>query len=369
MSKIAIVHDHILEFGGAERVFVTLKRMFPDADVYTAAYNKSLLEQRAPDSKDWHITESWAARIPFFRRLYSPLRFLTPWIWESFDFTGYDVVISSSGWFMSKGIITRPETKHISYVHHQPRYLYYYATSVEWQKFLLIKIYAHFINHFLRMWDFTSSQRPDILLANSEETQRRIKKFYRRDSHVVYPPVDLADEKNVDTSAENKEYYVVVSRLSKMKHIDLIIQAVEKAGLKLKIVGTGRDEEYLKSFASTDNVTFEGHLSDSAFAELFKHAKGFIMASIDEEFGIAPVEAMSYGVPVIAFASGGLKETVQDGKNGLQFGELTVESLGEALGKFEALSASEHEKMRKSARTSSESYSEEVFHKKIRELI
>ena len=170
--KVALVHDQLFEFGGAERVLVALKRIFPEADVYLAGVNEDVARERIPDYDSWNVTVSWAMKVPFYKRLYSPLRFLLPRIWESFSFNGYDVVISSSGWFMSKGVITEKPTKHYSYIHHPPASLYGYQTAIEWQKYWPIRIYGTVVNHFNRMWDFKASQRPDVLIANSEENSQ-----------------------------------------------------------------------------------------------------------------------------------------------------------------------------------------------------
>lgn len=364
--KIALVHDHFLEFGGAERVAVAIKKIFPEAEVHTAAYNKELLASRVSGSTSWKIRSSWAAKIPFFHKLYSPLRFLAPKIWESFDFSDYDVVISSSGWFMSKGIITKDDTQHISYVHHQPRYLYYYETAVEWQRYPLIRVYAHIVNHFLRTWDYIGSQRPDILVANSQETQRRIQKFYRRDSVVIYPPVYIPDDITIEL--RKPEYYVTLSRFARAKNIDLLILTANKLKLPLKIIGSGRDEAYLKSLAGP-TIEFIGRIKDNEFVTFYRNAKAFLNASVDEEFGIAPVEAMGHGVPVIAYASGGLRETVKDTKNGFLFEELTRESLSIAIAKLEKLSKKEYLQMSATARKESEKYTAAVFKEKLLSLI
>src|SRR3990167_7906002 len=189
--KIAIVHDQLREFGGAERVLVALKEIYSQADVFTSTFDLNSLGEHREIIKHWNVHVSWFGKIPLINRLYSPLRFLTPLIWESFDFSKYDLVISSTGSWMCKGVITKKPTIHISYIHHPPRYLYGYETAVEWQKHLLIKIYGVFINHFLRLWDYEASQKPDHLIANSVETQKRITKFYRRDSVIIYPPVSI----------------------------------------------------------------------------------------------------------------------------------------------------------------------------------
>jgi glycosyltransferase involved in cell wall biosynthesis len=372
MKKIAIIHDQLKEFGGAERVLIALKKIFPESDVYTSFYDENLLGVNAPLFRDWQINTSWAQKIPLLKNLYSPLRFITPYIWEALNLNDYDIVISSSGAYMCKGVITRPETKHISYIHHPPKYLYYYETSRDWQKHWPIKAYGNLINHSIRIWDYLSSQRPDVLIANSVETQSRINKYYRRDSVVIYPPVDLAREEDIIIDlpkkfTSNDSYYVTTSRLSKAKHIDILIKASNKYGFRLKIIGSGQEEDNLRNL-SGNNVEFFRNIKDSDFKNIYSNAKGFLFASVDEEFGISPVEAMSYGLPVIAFASGGLKETVEDGKNGFLYKELSEESVIQAVMKLESLSYEEYTDFRKQARCTSERFSFEIFKSRILSL-
>ncbi len=367
--KIALVHDQLHEFGGAERVLYSLKKIYPQAPIYTAFATRDRLLKHYPEAKNWEIHQSFVSKIPFIKKLYSPLRFLAPMIWESFDFGKFDVVISSSGWYMCKGIFSKSPTVHISYIHHPPRYLYGYETAMEWQRYWPIKIYANIVNHFLRIWDFESSQRPDYLIANSEETRRRIQKFYRRDSTVIYPPVTLPKEEEIRNSKfEIRNFYVTVSRLQKAKHVEILIGAANKAKFNLKIVGEGRDRQYLESIAGS-TVEFLGKISDSEFAQLYAGAKAFLFASRDEEFGIAPIEAMGYGVPVIAYKSGGLVETVKDGINGYLFDELTSESLLKTIKRLNVLNEVKYQQMRKNARDEAEKYSEEVFKKEIKQFI
>ena len=364
--KVALVHDQLREFGGAERVLVSIKKIFPQADIYTTTFDLNSLGIHKELIKNWNVYVSWFGKIPFFNRYYSPFRFLTPLIWESFDFSKYDLVISSSGSWMSKGIKTDKPTIHISYIHHPPRYLYGYETAVEWQKYFLIKIYGYVINHFLRIWDFSSSQRADHLISNSEETRLRIKKFYRRDSIVIYPPVDIPPfSKNFGGQAKkNLDYYLTVSRLARAKHIDILIKAANRSKLQLKIVGTGKDEEYLKSIAGP-TVEFLGNLSDQELKKTYTNAKAFLFSSRDEEFGIAPVEAMGYGLPVIAFRSGGLPEYVVNGKNGYLYNELEENSLIGRVDELTNLSKEKYLDMRKEARKTAERFSEENFKKNI----
>lgn len=370
--KVALVHDQLREFGGAERVLISLKKIFPNADVYTTTFDLNLLGSHKKLIKDWKVYVSWFGKIPFLNRFYSPFRFLTQLIWESFNFSKYNLVISSSGSWMSKGIKTNKPTIHISYIHHPPRYLYGYETAIEWQKYFFVKIYGHIVNHFLRIWDFNSSQRPDYLIANSEETKKRIEKFYRRNSTVIYPPVNIHPRgvtKNINEMHPGGEaYFLTVSRLARAKHIDVLIKAANKLKFNLKIVGTGRNEEYLKSIAGP-TVEFLGNLTDEQLKKIYLNAKAFLFASKDEEFGIAVVEAMGYGLPVIAYRSGGIPEYVINNENGFLFDELNEASLVQKVRKFENLNEVELIKMRKAARKTAEQFSEEKFQKNILNFI
>ncbi len=366
--RIALVHDQLQEFGGAERVLVTFKKMYPDADVYTSFYSPKKLGKHAYLFKDWNITTSWADKIYPFKRFFSPFRFITPLLWKYFDFSKYDLVISSSGAYMCKGVKTSGKTLHLCYLHHQPKYLYGYETPSNWQKHLLIRIYGNFINHFLRMYDFTSSQTVDHFLVNSQEMQRRCVKFYRRDSTVVYPPVSIPEKAPVIYPSDRPGYYLSICRLSAPKHVDLLIRAANKARFILKIAGTGGHEAYLLSIAGP-TVEFVGSVPDKQFEELFAGAKAFLVAAVDEEFGIAPVEAQGRGIPVIAYKSGGLKETVHEGKNGFLFDDLNENSLITAIHKLEKLSPGAYAAMKKAAREESEKYSELTFMKNIQDFI
>jgi len=367
--KIALVHDQLQEFGGAERVLVSLKKIFPDADVYTSFYNPKTLGIHADKFKDWQIHTSWADKIYLFKKLYSPLRFITPKIWESFNFSIYDLVISSSGSYMSKGIITKPKTVHICYLHHPPRYLYGYETAIEWQRYWPIKIYGHLINHNLRLFDFVSSQRVDYFIANSKETKRRVQKLYRRDATVIYPPVTIPLFSQLSvTPHRSSGYYLTVSRLARAKHVDILIKAANEMRFRLKIVGTGRDEKYLRSIAGP-TVEFLGSLPDSEFSQIHKYAKAFLFASVDEEFGIAPVEAMGYGLPVIAYNSGGLPETIEHGQNGFLFDKLTPKALIDKIRLLESLTEDKYLTMRKIARKVAEKFSEENFKKNMMNFV
>lgn len=370
--KIAIVHDFLKEYGGAERVVEALHDIYPDAPVYTSFVDYNSLGPHAARIKKWSIVESPFGRTWLMKKFHSPLRFLAPLVWKDFDFSKFDVVISSSGWYMSRGVTVKKPTVHICYIHHPPRHLYGYQTAMDWQKYWIIRVYAAIVNHFLRIYDYNTAQKVDYFIANSEETKRRVEKFYRRDAEVIYPPVQLRDqgfkESSLPAQAGNQKekYFLVVSRLARAKHIDLAIKACQELGEELVIVGKGREEQYLKSIVNSkwSMVTFLGEVADSELPSIYQGAKALIFPAQDEEFGIVPVEAMGYGIPVIALRSGGLPETIIDGKTGLFFDELSVDAVKKALEHFKKLSLKSED-----CRRQAEKFSREVFEKKIKEFI
>ncbi len=332
--NVALVHDYLVDYGGAERVLETFHEIYPTAPVYTALVSPRSLGIHWTRMQSWDIRVSWFGKLPLPGSMISPFRFLAPFIWESFDFSDYELVISSSGWFMCKGIITRPETLHISYIHHQNKFLTYYETPDDWRKRSIKRLYANIIGPSLRTWDFIGSQRPDILLANSQETRGRIQKYYRRASTVLYPPVQETNLTVREKLQATKDYFITVSRLTKPKHIDVLIGAANTLKIPLYIIGTGTDETRLRAMAG-DTVTFTGPVSDLERNRLLMGAQAFLFASKDDEFGIAPVEAMMYGVPVIAYASGGVPESVIDGKTGILVETLSSNGFVEGIRRFQ----------------------------------
>lgn len=367
--KVALAHDYLRECGGAERVLEALHEIFPDTPVYTAYVNLEAMGENGKRFKDWDIRPSWFQKFPFANRLLSPFRIFAPMMFESFDMSEYDLVISSSSaTHLSKSVITKPETLHISYIHTPPRFLYGYTTSFNYKKHWWTRIGGEIINHFLRIYDFEVSQRPDILVANSKNIQSRIKKFYRRDSVVVYPPVDLKEFK---LQKKKQDYFLALNRLVRGKGTEVIVTSATKLGISLKVAGAGPEMSGLKALAGK-NVEFLGWVSDEERVKLLQNAKALIVASEDEDFGITSIEAQAAGTPVIAPASGGFLETVIDGETGLLYGGsgiVTVDNLSggplvEALQKFDSSKFSP-EDLRKNA----EKFSKERFKKEILELI
>ena len=343
--KVALVHDYIKEYGGAERVLEALHEIWPEAPVYTTVYLPEFLGPHKERFKDWNIITSWFQKIPYVHKLISPLRLLTSWVFENWDFRGFDVVIvSSTGAYFPNLLVRKPETLHICYCHTPPRYLYCYPTARQWQKYLAGRILGELMNHKLRQVDFLASQRPDFFIANSHEVRRRIEKFYRRAATVIYPPVDnkISNFKfQISNKSQNpkvkitKEYYLTGGRLARSKHIDLAIEACNKLKLPLKVFGrafAGYGEELINLAGPT--IEFVGEVSDEKLVQLYSDAKALIYPSEMEDFGIMSVEAQACGSPVIGLNQGGIKESVIAGKTGVLFDKLTVEDLTTAIEHF-----------------------------------
>jgi glycosyltransferase involved in cell wall biosynthesis len=331
--KVALVHDYLNEFGGAERVLAVLAEMYPEAPIYTAFCKRGSPAQRRFENKQ--IIESWAAKLPFFReKLHSPLRFLAPKIWKSFDLSEYEVVISSSSWYMTKGIRVPEKGLHVAYIHTPPRYLYGYDTSINWRKYWPIRVYAGIVNKSLRQYDYESAQKVDILVANSKEVEKRIAKFWRRESRVIYPPVQIKRLEAGSWKLEGGKYYLTGGRLVGPKHFETVIRAANELRVPLKVFGTGSDEARLKQMAGS-TVEFLGRVKEVQLGSLYAGARAFVALAEDEDFGITPVEAMMVGTPVVAYRGGGYTESVVEGKTGVFVEDLTVKAVCGGIEKIE----------------------------------
>lgn len=404
--KVAIVHDYIKEYGGAERVLETLLEVYPDAEVYSLIYLPSFLgPHRERFSAKGGIHTSFLQYFPFKSKLISPFRIIAPLVFKSFDFSKFDVVIVSQTGAYTPNMINKKGAAQICYSHTPPRYLYGYATAREWKNNLLMRIIGEISNHILRMVDFRASQNVDYFIANSENVARRIKKFYRRDAKVIYPPVSalrslrqFENSSDASTPAGSSQssialgarsgagsseefshakapraYYLAGGRIARPKHIDLIVKTFEELNLPLKVFGrTFGGAEELKSKSS--KIEFLGEVSEQEKYELMKNAKAFIFASEDEDFGITPVEAMALGTPVIAYRSGGVLESVIDPSTarsgqagtGIFFDKLTVHSLSEAIQRLNDLN---HLIKGKNCIKHAQKFSKERFKKEIFEFI
>ena len=326
----------------------------------------------------------------------------------SFDFSKFDAVIVSATGAYSPNTIKKRNAVQICYFHTPPRYLYGYETARDWKKNIITRIIGNLSIHFLRMVDFNSSQNVDYFIANSNETKRRIEKFYRKDAVVIYPPVSLAssklassvqlkDQKLNATSLDARRYYLAGGRMARAKHTDLIVQTFIRNGLPLKIFGKGfagfeselkqiilraneRESRSKGKFStrrvpdgnpssSNNNIEFLGEITDEEKDKLMAGAKAFVFASEDEDFGIVPVEAMMSGTPVIAHRSGGVLETVVEGKTGIFFDEFSVESLNNAIKRFETLRRAQSMFDSAKIKQHAQKFSKERFEKEVKEFV
>ncbi|MBL4694076.1 glycosyltransferase [Candidatus Gracilibacteria bacterium] len=357
--KVAIVHDFLLKLGGAERVVKVLMEMFPEAPVFTLLYD---------EKKVGHVFPKERVRTSFlqksiFRKKRRLLVHKMPRAIEELDFSEFDLVISSSTTY-SHGIITGIDTMHLCYCHSPMRYAWDWCN--EYQKENNIRGFKKFLYaplmKYLREWDIAACDRPDSYMANSRNVQKRISKYYRQESEIVYPPVDTERFKVIQ--AKHSDYFLIVSTLTPYKRVDLAVQLFNKLGRKLVIIGDGPHRQYLQDIAC-DNIDFLGFKDDEVVKEYLENCRAFIFPG-EEDFGMAPVEAMAAGKPVLAFGKGGCTESVVSGKTGEFFFEENVESMEDGLARL--LYNERFYRPRTIARHA-ENFSREVFEKKIKQKI
>lgn len=330
--KVALVHDWLNQVGGAERVLETLVDMYPGAPIYTSIY----WPQAMPAGyREWDIRTAWLDRLPLVHRRHQMFLPLYPFAFESFDLSGYDVVLSNKSGFCH-GVLTGPDTVHICYCLTPTRYVWTYDAYARREGLgrLAALVLAPVLN-WQRVWDRAAADRVDHFVAISREVQARIRKYYRRESTIIYPPVE-AERFAAQPIARPDDYYLVVSRLIPYKSIDLAVQAFGQLGLPLVVGGTGRDRARLEGMARP-NVKFLGNVPPADLPGLMARCKAFIFPGY-EDFGITPLEAMAAGRPVIAYAAGGALDTVIDGVSGVFFDQPTPESLAAAVRRFEDMS-------------------------------
>lgn len=334
--KVALVHDYILNYGGAERVLEALHKIFPEAKIYTLLYDKKM-SKYFPESM---ICASFLNKLPeFIKKRHKFLLPLLPVAIESFDLSSYDIVISSSSAF-AKGVITRPKTAHICYCHSPSRFLWDYNERYlnDEKHNIFLRPFVKFLTHKTRIWDRASAERVDFWIANSKTTQKRIKKFYKKDSVVIYPP---ANKLECSGDIAEKDFFFTASRLSPYKKINLIVQAFNKLELPLVIAGDGRDRRSLRKIAKK-NIKFLGFVPDGELGCYYKNCKAFLMAH-EEDFGIAPIEAMRFGKPVLAYRKGGAEEWLEEGKTGEFFDAQFPEVLADGVRRIQ-LNISKYDK-------------------------
>jgi len=326
--RVAIVHDWLVG-GGAEQVVLELHKLFPAAPIYT-----SYCTPEWRDKLDGKVVTGWLQHWPFsaLRKFLPVLRI---WWFTHLDFSGYDLVISSSGNGEAKGIRVPKHVKHICYCH-APTHFYWrhydqYLDNPGFGNFnFLARTGLRLLVGPLRTWDFKASQRPDVMIANSTHTQTDIRTYYRRDSIVIHPPVDTA---RFNAPAHHQRHgFITLSRLAPAKHLDIIVTACTKLELPLKVIGKGPELVNLKKSAGP-TVQFLGFVPDDEIVDHLASAEAFVFAAY-EDFGIAPVEAMAAGTPVIAYQAGGALDYVVEGKTGSFFKDQTTISLMAALKRF-----------------------------------
>lgn len=327
--RVALVHDYLNQYGGAERVLEAFCEIWPKAPIFTLIYDK---KRTGYAFEGKIIRTSFLQKIPFVKSHHRPFLMLMPLAIESFDFSKYDLIISDSSSF-AKGIITRPNALHVCYCHTPTRYAWDDSHKYirEFGYPSLIEKTIPFFMNYLRIWDQAAADRPDFFIANSYFVASRIKKYYRQQSFVISPPVK-SDFFYIAPKTE--KFFLIVARFLPYKRIDIAIEAFNKLGWLLKIVGDGPELSRLQDIAGP-TIEFLGLVSDAKLRDLYARCQAFIFPQ-EEDFGITPTEAMASGRPVIAFKGGGALEIVQEGLNGLFFEEQTAESLMAALKRFRA---------------------------------
>jgi len=329
--KVAIVHEWLTNMGGSEQVVSVLLELFPDAPVYTSIYEPSNL---VPSLAEADVRPSFLQHLPKFLRKHQNLLPLMPYAFEQFDLSDYDLVISSSS-SCAKGVITGTKTIHVCYCYTPMRYAWdfyhLYMRSIKGVK----RWVAIWLMHRIRLWDRLSADRVDHFIAISHAVQDRIQKHYRRESRVVYPPV------NIDrfiSSCVRAEFYLVVSRLVGYKRVELAIEACHRIGRHLIVIGDGEEQKHLKAMdqGKGETIKFMGHQSDQVVADYLSRALAFLFPG-EEDFGLTMVEALASGCPVIAYGQGGAIDIVEDGVTGVLFKEQSVEGMMAGILHFEEL--------------------------------
>jgi glycosyltransferase involved in cell wall biosynthesis len=338
--SVALVHDYLAEFGGAERVLLALHQTFPDAPVFTAFVDWRGFggESQAAQWRSLDVRSTFIQKIPGHARLRSPLRILAPLAFKHLDLRAYDLVISSTNAYHAKSIRVRPDAVHLCYCHTPARSLYGYETKSDWREHRLSHFFGGIANHFLRLEDFRAAQAVTKVIANSKETKKRVAKFWHREAVVIPPPVTLLPV--TKKPAAPYYYYLYVNRLNLAKHPELAVQACLTLKVPLKVVGTGPMLPALRELVHAHpaaQIEFLGQVGDSDLAQLYAGARGLLYPVVDEDFGLVPLEALAQGTPVIAHRSGGPQETLIDGQTGVFFTALTVTALVAAMRRAQTL--------------------------------
>lgn len=357
--KIALVHDYLVQYGGAERVLEVFGEIFPDAPIYTLVYDKGLFHNRFGKKK---IYTSFLQSFPLSKSHHRYFPVLMPMAIESFDFSAFDIVLSDSNSY-TKGIISNPGTLHICYCHTPMRYAWddYYSYTENFSVTKLVRKMIPLAMNYIRLWDKISADRVDKFITNSSFVAKRIVKYYRRPAEVIYPPVDISFFSQTK-GIQKEDYFLVVGRLIPYKRFDLVVGAFNTLGVPLKIIGDGPELGRLKKMAKP-NIEFLGWQPDEEVRDHYAKAQAFIFPQ-EEDFGIVALESLASGTPVIAYRGGGALEIVKEGVNGMFFDAQTVDAIVGAVRDFGNKSF-DADKIKNSV----VSFDKEIFKKKIKEFV
>lgn len=362
--RIALVHDYLNQYGGAERVLETFTELFPDAPIYTLIYNPAHFEKHGTGLfTDKRIITSFLQKIPFAKSKHRIFPLLMPMAVEQFSLLDYDIVLSDSASF-AKGVITKPNTLHICYCHTPPRYAWddSHKYIAEFGFSGIVKKLIPFFMNYIRIWDREAALRVDKFICNSQFVAERIKKYYNREAQIIYPPVDTKKFFPSENQSEVKNYFLMVGRLITYKRFDIAIDAFNKLGLPLKIIGSGPERKKLMKMARK-NIEFLGELSTDKLNYYYQNCQALIFPQ-EEDFGIVALEAMACGRPVIAYRGGGALESIDENKTGIFFEQQTAQSLIEAVKKFEPNSFNSLQ-----IRQRAQEFDREEFKNKIKDFI
>ncbi|HEX3244882.1 MAG TPA: glycosyltransferase [Chloroflexota bacterium] len=354
--RVALVHDYLNQYGGAERVLEVMHDLFPEAPIFTSIFDPDAMP--ASYSR-MDVRTSFMQGLPRVMSRHQSYLPFYPLVFENFNLSEYDVVISnSSAW--AKSVITEPATLHICYCLTPMRWAWRYHDYVNRERLgRLARMALPPVMNYLRVWDVAAANRVDSFVAISRAVADRIWKFYRRQASIIYPPVDT---QAFQPTGPADDFFLVASRLIPYKRVDLVVDAFNSLGLPLKIVGDGRDRSALQARAR-ENIEFMGRVSDAELRDLYARCRAFIFPG-EEDFGIAPVEAQACGRPVIAFAAGGALDTVLDGTTGTYFRDQTPESLIEAVRRCDSSDWSSE-----AIRANAERFSVATFQSRFTELV
>ncbi len=353
--KVALVYDRVNKFGGAERVLLTLHKIFPDAPLYTLVYDK----KSAAWAKEIEVFPTFLNYLPYLRKRHEILAPLAPMAFETLDLKDFDVIISiTSG--DAKSVITNTKQLHICYCLTPNRY--FWSGGGEYQKDWKLKILPKWLFNYFRTVDLLISHRPDEYIAISTEVKNRIKKYYNRDSSIIFPAIEDKFYSKSIIPPKSREYYLLVGRLVPYKRAALAIKVFNKLNKRLIVVGEGSERRTLENIANK-NIEFVGAVGDAKLIEYYRHAKALIFPQ-DEDFGLVPLEAQACGTPIIALGKGGVLDTVVDKKTGIFFEAQTEKSLSDAIVKFEKLSFDLED-----CRTNAKNFNSEKFSKDFSEKV